>query len=127
MPFNTRVLIESDTLPSGHKVDLSMQIIFNMYAMGRIKSLWGEDCHEFRSERWILETCKIRFVLSHQLAFRTGSRTCVGKNMALIIMKAPTIAISRYHIEPAEAHPIVPNTAMVLHMKQGFKVKEATY
>ncbi|KAJ8446998.1 hypothetical protein Cgig2_033567 [Carnegiea gigantea] len=107
VPFDTRVPIEPETLPSGHKVDSSMQIIFNMYAMGWMKSLWGEDCHEFKPERWILET---------------------GKNIALTMMKVATIAItSRYHVEPAKAHPMAPNTAMVVHMKQGFKVKVATY
>ncbi|KAJ8447017.1 hypothetical protein Cgig2_033586 [Carnegiea gigantea] len=129
VPFNTKVPMGPDTLPSGHKVDSSMQIIFSMYAMGRMKSLWGEDCYEFKPERWILETGKIRYVPSHQfLAFSTGPRTCVGKNMALTMMKAATIAvISRYHIEPVQAHPIVPNASMILHMKQGFKVKVAAY
>ncbi|KAJ8446996.1 hypothetical protein Cgig2_033565 [Carnegiea gigantea] len=124
VPFNTKVPIEPDTLPSGHKVDSSMQIIFSMYAVGRMKSLWGEDCYEFKPERWILGTGKIRYVPSHQfLAFSTGPRTCVGKNMALTMLKAATIAIiGRYHIEPKQAHPIVPNASMILHMKQGFKV-----
>ena len=129
VPFNTRVPIEPDILPSGHQVDSSMQIIFDMYAMGRMKSLWGEACYEFKPERWILETGKIRFVPSHQfLAFSTGPRTCVGKNMALTMMKAATIAIiSSYHIEPAQAHPVIPHASMILHMKQGFKVKVAAY
>ncbi|KAJ8447011.1 hypothetical protein Cgig2_033580 [Carnegiea gigantea] len=127
--FNTKVPIEPDTLPSGHKVDSSMQIIFSTYAMGRMKSLWGEDCCEFKPERWMLETDKIRYVPSHKfLAFSSGPRTCLGKNMSLTVMKAATIAIiSRYHIEPVQAHPVVPETSMVLHMKQGFKVKVAAY
>ncbi|KAJ8446994.1 hypothetical protein Cgig2_033563 [Carnegiea gigantea] len=129
VPFNIKVPIEPDTLPSGHKVDSSMQIIFNMYAMGRMRSLWGEDCYEFKPERWILETGKIRHVPSHQfLAFSTGPRTCVGKHMALTMIKAVAIAIiSRYHIEPVQTHPVVPENSMVLYMKQGLKVKVAAY
>jgi len=129
VPFNTRVPIEPDTLPSGHKVDSSVQIIFSMYAMGRMKSLWGEDCYEFKPERWILETGKLRYVPSHKfLAFSSGPRTCLGKNISLTMMKAAAIAIvSRYHVEPVQVYPAVPKASMILHMKQGFKVKVVTY
>ncbi|KAJ8446991.1 hypothetical protein Cgig2_033560 [Carnegiea gigantea] len=67
VPFNAKVPIEPDKLPSGHKVDSSTQSIFSMYAMERMKSLWGEDCYEFKPERWILEIGKIRHALTQVL------------------------------------------------------------
>ncbi|KAJ8425753.1 hypothetical protein Cgig2_024370 [Carnegiea gigantea] len=129
VPFNAKAPAEVDTLPSGHKVDPSMQIIFNMYAMGRMKSIWGEDCCEFKPGRWILETGKIRHEPSYKfLAFNSGPRTCTGKNMSLTIMKATIMTIiSRYNIEPVQGHPIVPSQSVVLHMKHGFKTKVVSY
>ncbi|KAJ8447009.1 hypothetical protein Cgig2_033578 [Carnegiea gigantea] len=125
VPFNAKTPIKPDTLPSGHKVDSSTQIIFSMYALGRMKSLWGEDSYEFKPERWILETRKFRYVPSYQfLAFNSGPRTCLGKNMSMTIMKAAVIAIiSKYHIQPVRGHPIVPDVSLILHMRHGLKAQ----
>ena len=126
--FNAKAPAEVDTLPSGHKVDPNMQIIFDMYATGRMKSIWEEDCCDFKPERWILETGKIRHEPSYKfLAFNSGPRTCIGKNMSLTIMKAAIMTIiSKYNIEPVQGHPIVPSQSVVLHMKHGFKAKVAS-
>lgn len=127
--FNAKAPAEVDTLPSGHKVDPDMQIILDMYAMGRMKSIWEEDCCDFKPERWILETGKIRHEPSYKfLVFNSGPRTCIGKNMSLTIMKAAIMTIiSKYNIEPVQGHPIVPSQSVVLHMKHGFKAKVASY
>ncbi|XP_050217633.1 alkane hydroxylase MAH1-like [Mercurialis annua] len=45
--------LQPDILPSGHYVDPKMEIVLSSYAMGRMKSIWGEDCLEFNPERWI--------------------------------------------------------------------------
>jgi len=129
VPFNAKAPAEPDILPSGHKVDSSTQIIFSMYAMGRMRSLWGEDCHEFKPERWILETGKIKYVPSHKfLVFNSGPRTCLGKDMSMTIIKAVAIAlIGKYHIKPVQGHPIVPDVSLVLHMRHGFKAQVVTH
>ncbi|KAJ8447003.1 hypothetical protein Cgig2_033572 [Carnegiea gigantea] len=112
--FNAKAPAEVDTLPSGHKVDPKMQIIFDMYAMGRMKSIWEEDCCDFKPERWILETGKIRHEPSYKfLVFNSGPRTCIGKNMSLTIMKAAIMTIiGKYNIEPVQGHPIVPSQSI---------------
>ncbi|XP_010681237.2 alkane hydroxylase MAH1 [Beta vulgaris subsp. vulgaris] len=123
--FQAKSPIESDMLPSGHHVDRNSQIIFNLYAMGRMKSLWGEDCYEFKPERWISEQGKIRHEPSYKfLAFNAGPRTCLGKDMAFTQMKlvAATI-IQNYVIEAVEEHHVVPSISIILHMKYGFKVR----
>lgn len=51
VPHETRIPVEPDCLPSGHKVNPNTSIIVSSYAMGRMKSIWGEDCEEFRPER----------------------------------------------------------------------------
>ncbi|XP_074308650.1 alkane hydroxylase MAH1-like [Silene latifolia] len=117
--------VEPDILPSGHKVEPHMQIIFNLYAMARKKSIWGEDCCEFKPERWISPQGKVRHEPSYKfMAFNAGPRTCVGKDMAFIQMKvvAATIILN-YEFQSVEGQSVVPETSIILRMKNGFKVK----
>ncbi|KAL2941810.1 Noroxomaritidine synthase [Bienertia sinuspersici] len=58
------------------------------------------------------------------LVFGAGPRICIGKRMALTQMKlVASIIIQNYHIEPIEGHHHGYDLSMVLHMKNGFKVK----
>ncbi|KAJ8420636.1 hypothetical protein Cgig2_003435 [Carnegiea gigantea] len=125
---NNKAPMEPDILPSGHRVDSSMQIVLHIYTMGRMKSIRGEDCHEFKPERWISNKGTIKHEPSHKfLAFNAGPRTCLGKHMSLIQMKATAIAIiSNYDILPIEGHVVVPDSSIILRMKHGFKVKVLT-
>lgn len=123
--FEAKSPIAPDKLPSGHLVDPNTQIIFNMYAMGRMKSIWGDDCCEFKPERWISEKGRIRHEPSYKFfAFNAGPRTCLGKDMAITQMKivAATI-IQNYIIEEVDDFQVVPDISIILHMKYGFKVK----
>ncbi|KAJ8421724.1 hypothetical protein Cgig2_028306 [Carnegiea gigantea] len=73
--FNNKAPMEPDILPSGHRVDSNMQIILHIYAMERMKSIWGEDCHEFKPERWISNKGSIKHEPLHKfLAFNAGPR-----------------------------------------------------
>lgn len=42
-----------DVLPDGYKVKKGDGVYFMTYAMGRMKSLWGEDAEDFKPERWL--------------------------------------------------------------------------
>ncbi|XP_021759086.1 alkane hydroxylase MAH1-like [Chenopodium quinoa] len=127
--FEQKASIESDVLPSGHQVDPNMQIIFNMYAMGRMKAIWGEDCYEFKPEGWISERRNIRHEPSYKfLAFNAGPRTCLGKNMSFFQMKAVVATILRnYTFQAVEGHQVVPDISLILRMKHGFMVKVYRY
>ncbi|CAO2830530.1 unnamed protein product [Amaranthus hypochondriacus] len=123
--FEAKAPIEHDVLPSGHHVNPNMQIIFDTYAMGRMKSIWGEDCCEFKPERWISEQGKLKHEPSYKFfSFNAGPRTCLGKNMAFTQMKVVAATFIRnYDIQVVEDHLVVPDLSIILHMKYGFKVK----
>ena len=45
---------ENDVLPNGYRVIKGDVINYMSYAMGRMEYLWGEDAHEFKPERWLV-------------------------------------------------------------------------
>ncbi|KAI3696028.1 hypothetical protein L1987_79037 [Smallanthus sonchifolius] len=51
VPFQHKAPIQPDMLPSGHQVDRNTSIILCFYVMGRIESVWGKDCLEFKPEK----------------------------------------------------------------------------
>ncbi|KAA8530941.1 hypothetical protein F0562_005600 [Nyssa sinensis] len=125
VPFQQKEPLQPDILPSGHLVHPKMKIFFSLYAMGRMKSVWGEDCLEFKPERWISERGTIKHEPSYKfLAFNAGPRTCLGKGVAFTQMKAVAATIiHNYQVQVVEGHPVAPNVSIILYMKHGFMVK----
>jgi cytochrome P450 len=93
--------------------------------MGRMESIWGEDCLEFKPERWISEQGRIVHVPSYKfIAFNAGPRTCLGKDMSFIQMKIVASSIIwNYRVQVVEGHPVLPKISVVLHMRHGLKVR----
>ncbi|XP_019183085.1 PREDICTED: alkane hydroxylase MAH1-like [Ipomoea nil] len=52
-PLNHKTPMETDILPSGHVVTPNTKIIMTFYSTARLETVWGEDCMEFKPERWI--------------------------------------------------------------------------
>ncbi|MFS7959929.1 putative cytochrome P450 [Helianthus anomalus] len=125
VPFNNKSPLKPDILPSGHQVDQNTNIILSFYSMGRMRSIWGEDCMEFKPERWISSSGGIKHVPSYKFpTFNAGPRACLGKNMAFSELKiVATTIIYHYHIQLVEGHLVLPADSMILHMKYGLKVK----
>ncbi|WCJ21143.1 cytochrome P450 family 96 subfamily A polypeptide 1 [Euphorbia peplus] len=125
VPFNHRVSVEEDTLPSGHSVKENTRVMFSMVSMGRMEEIWGNDCNEFKPERWISEKGGIVHIPSHKfIAFNTGPRSCLGKDITFIQMKMITTGILwNYHIKVVENHPVEPCLSVMMHMKHGLKVE----
>nr|GEV23988.1 cytochrome P450 [Tanacetum cinerariifolium] len=123
VPFNHKCPLQSDILPSGHKVDQNTKIILSFYSMGRMKSIWGEDCMEFKPERWASKGGGINHEPSYKFtAFNAGPRTCLGKDISFFLLKIVSASIIyRYHVELVEGHCVVPADSIVLQMKHGLK------
>nr|GEZ51821.1 cytochrome P450 [Tanacetum cinerariifolium] len=125
VPINTKVAIEADTLPSGHRVNSSTKILLHSYAMGRMETIWGQDCLEFKPERWISLKGGIKHVPSYNFtAFHAGPRTCLGKKISLIQMKlvAATV-VYNYKVEVMEGQPVTLKASVILQLEYGLMVK----
>ncbi|TXG67808.1 hypothetical protein EZV62_009083 [Acer yangbiense] len=125
VPFNLKTAAETDVLPSGHQVPQNTRMFISFYSMGRMHEIWGQDCLEFKPERWITKQGGIMHVPSYKFtAFNAGPRSCVGKDMSFIQMKIIAVSlIWNYHLQLVEGHPVTPKNSVVLHMKYGLKVK----
>ncbi|KAK2415134.1 alkane hydroxylase MAH1 [Trifolium repens] len=124
LPFEHKSSLKSDVLPSGHKIKPNTTILYSLYSVGRMEKLWGEDCLEFKPERWISKKGGIIQVPSYKfIAFNAGPRTCLGKDISFIEIKMIAASILlNYQIQVVEDHPILPSISVILHMRHGLKV-----
>ncbi|XP_047983142.1 alkane hydroxylase MAH1-like [Salvia hispanica] len=116
--------VQPDILPSGHRLARNEKLIISFYSVGRMESVWGKDCLQFKPERWICPSGKIKHEPSYKFpAFNAGPRTCVGKDMAFIQMKMVAAAILYgYKVRLVEGHKVSPRDSILLHAKEGLKV-----
>ncbi|XP_075487612.1 alkane hydroxylase MAH1-like [Primulina tabacum] len=117
--------MHDDILPSGHHLRKNSKMIISFYSVGRLEKVWGKDCLDFKPERWISASGKIRHEPSYNFpAFNVGPRTCIGKEMAFIQMKVVAAAvIYHYRVELVEGHPVVPLDSVILQAKHGLRVR----
>ncbi|KAL0363032.1 UNVERIFIED_CONTAM: Alkane hydroxylase MAH1 [Sesamum calycinum] len=117
--------IAPDTLPSGNYLEPNIKVIVSFYSTGRMESVWGKDCLEFKPERWISSGGGTKHEPSYKFpAFNAGPRTCLGKEMAFVQMKMVAAAIIyHYSIQLVEGHPVIPSDSVILQAKHGLKVR----
>ncbi|CAH8360939.1 unnamed protein product [Eruca vesicaria subsp. sativa] len=124
IPFERTSPVKTDVLPSGHKVHADSKIYILIYVLGRMKAVWGEDASEFKPERWVSNTGSLRHEPSFKfLAFNAGPRSCLGKQLALNLMKTVIVEIlQNYDIHVIKGQKIEPFLGIVLSMKHGLSV-----
>ncbi|CAH8361029.1 unnamed protein product [Eruca vesicaria subsp. sativa] len=124
VPFEHKSPVKTDVLPSGHKVDADSKILILIYALGRMKAVWGEDASEFKPERWVTNTGSLRHEPSYKfLAFNAGPRSCPGKQVAMKLMKTVIVEIlQNYDIHVIKGQKIEPLPGLILCMKHGLSV-----
>lgn len=125
IPFEFRTCTKQDVLPSGHRVDGNTRVLIGIHAMGRMEGLWGEDCDEFKPERWITLDGKIkREVPSKFCAFLAGPRICPGKELSFFLMKATVTAlIHNYDVHVMEGQKIAPKNSAFYQMNKGLMAR----
>lgn len=126
VPQDSKYVVADDVLPDGTVVPAGSAITYSIYSVGRMESIWGKDCVEFRPERWLsadgsrFEPVKdaYRFV-----AFNGGPRTCLGKDLAYLQMKSIASAVLlRHSVELVPGHQVEQKMSLTLFMKNGLRV-----
>ncbi|GBE77352.1 predicted protein [Sparassis crispa] len=81
------------------RIDKGSDIFISVLALSRAKSLWGEDAHEFKPERWISgvpdAVASISGVWGNTLSFNGGPRSCIGYRFAIVEIKCLIFALVR--------------------------------
>lgn len=93
--FDSKFAREDDELPDGTRVNRGTRVTYHPYAMGRMERVWGEDCTEFKPERWLRDGRFVEESLFKYPVFQGGARVCLGKEMALVEMKLVAVALIR--------------------------------
>ena len=89
VPIDSQACAAADTLPDGTHVGAGWSVTYSAYAMGRLAAIWGEDCAEYRPERWLGDDGAFRPESPFRYTvFHAGPRMCLGKEMAYVQMKS---------------------------------------
>ncbi|CAL8999029.1 unnamed protein product [Prunus brigantina] len=126
VPEDFKYVVNDDVLPDGTFVPAGSTVTYSIYSVGRMKSIWGEDCMEFKPERWIsadgnrFEPPKDGYKF---VAFNAGPRTCLGKDLAYLQMKSVASAVLlRYRLSPVPGFRAQQKMSLTLFMKNGLQV-----
>lgn len=125
-PLERKEALADDVLPSGHKVCSGDTIIVSVYSMGRQEGVWGEDCRQYRPERWVLkDNGELRYVPSYKfMSFNTNPRSCLGKNIAVAqITSIVATLMWNFDVEVLERNAVKPKLSVVLQMENGLMMK----
>jgi len=86
VPDDSKEAFADDILPDGTLVLRGEYVSYTPYAMARDVGLWGEDAASWRPERWLkMDKEPSSFLFA---SFQAGPRICLGKDMALLEVKA---------------------------------------
>lgn len=125
VPEDSKHVVSDDVLPDGTFVPAGSSITYSIYSVGRMKFIWGEDCLEFRPERWLSPNGK-QFEAHESYkfaAFNGGPRICLGKDLAYLQMKSIAAAVLlRHRLTLASGHRVEQKMSLTLFMKHGLKV-----
>ncbi|XP_006661879.2 cytochrome P450 86B1-like [Oryza brachyantha] len=124
VPVDHKEVVEDEVFPDGTVLKKGTKVIYAMYTMGRMESIWGEDCREYRPERWLREGRFMSESAYKFTAFNGGPRLCLGKDFAYYQMKfAAASILRRYRVDVVDGHPVSPKMALTMYMKHGLQVK----
>ncbi|XP_057981452.1 cytochrome P450 86A8-like isoform X2 [Malania oleifera] len=125
VPEDSKHVVADDVLPDGTFVPAGSSVTYSIYSTGRMKSTWGEDCLEFRPERWF--SANGRRFIAHDpfkfVSFNAGPRMCLGRDLAYLQMKSIAAAVLlRHRLAVAPGHRVEQKMSLTLFMKYGLKV-----
>ncbi|XP_076896913.1 cytochrome P450 CYP94D108-like [Bidens hawaiensis] len=133
VPVDTKACLKTDVMPDGTVVKKGWFVTYHTYAMGRMESVWGKDCNDFRPERWLEEEEGGGSVVYRPEnpfkfpVFHGGPRVCLGKEMAYTQMKLVAASvIEAFEVAVvAGEEKIQPEhvLSLTMRMKDGLKAR----
>lgn len=93
VPSDSKHAVRDDVLPDGMPVSAGDRVSYYIWCMGRLEELWGADCLEFRPERWLRGGEFVPESPYKYPVFNAGPRTCLGKDMAYIVIKSVAASV----------------------------------
>lgn len=125
VPEDSKHVVVDDVFPDGTFVPAGSSVTYSIYSVGRMRSIWGDDCLEFRPERWLTADGK-EFIMHDSykfVAFNAGPRICLGRGLAYLQMKSvAAAALLRHKLTVAAGHKVEQKISLTLFMKYGLKV-----
>ncbi|PVH48499.1 hypothetical protein PAHAL_4G342200 [Panicum hallii] len=121
VPVDGKIANEDDMLPNGHRVIKGDGVNYMIYAMGRMKYLWGADAEEFSPERWLVNGIFQQENPYKFVSFNAGIRVCLGREFAyrqMKIMAATLVHFFRFKLEDESKEPMY-KVMFTLHMDKG--------
>ncbi|KAG0457848.1 hypothetical protein HPP92_023005 [Vanilla planifolia] len=110
--FDSKFCLNDDVLADGTFVSRGTRVTYHPYAMGRMETIWGRDCLEFKPERWLQGGVFSPANLFKYPVFQAGLRVCIGKEMAIMEMKTVIASVIRdFDIEVIEGDGYRPRFA----------------
>ncbi|XP_022769714.1 cytochrome P450 86A8-like [Durio zibethinus] len=125
VPEDSKHVVADDVFPDGTFVPAGSSVTYSIYSVGRMRSTWGDDCLDFRPERWLSADGKefIKHDSYKFVAFNAGPRICLGKGLAYLQMKSvAAAALLRHKLTLVAGHKVEQKMSLTLFMKYGFKV-----
>lgn len=129
VPEDVKYVVAEDRLPDGTVVAAGSTVTYSIYSVGRMEEIWGEDCMEFRPERWISRSSAGDVIFEAPrdgytfVAFNGGPRTCLGRELAYLQMKSIASAVlMRHRLELVPGHRVRQKMSLTLFMKNGLRV-----
>ncbi|XP_031273348.1 cytochrome P450-like [Pistacia vera] len=125
VPIDTKACSNDDILPDGTFIGKEWFISYHTYAMGRIESIWGENCNEYLPERWLENGIYRPENMFKFPVFHAGPRMCLGKDMAYIQMKSIAASVIERFVIDVQNRDKFPEhvLSLTLRMKDGLHVR----
>ncbi|KAG0142585.1 hypothetical protein CROQUDRAFT_224839 [Cronartium quercuum f. sp. fusiforme G11] len=91
---NMKFAVNHDQIPNGPIIQPGEAVRWSDWQMGRDPRIWGDDCGEFKPERWIDSEGKLKQFGQFKFhAFNGGPRICLGMNLAMLEAVAVIVEI----------------------------------
>lgn len=124
VPMDTKMALRADVLPDGTVIRPNDRVSYNVFAMARLPKIWGEDCDEFKPERWLKDGVFVPESSFKFPVFQGGPRICLGKELAVTQMKQIAAKLlDKFEFEVLQKHPSLIHRSLVLRMHNGMPVR----